>query len=175
MEHPEDIAKPGHTGTDGTRSLRGLRSTTPPYRLRVVSLDYSRALSYVTDYLGVAPIANFSNQTQYLDGARGIAGWRWLFIIEGVASCAGALVITWFMPDYPSTSEWLTPEERLGNTQGGHERIGEWEAVKLVIKDWRTWLLSLLYALSTGAQTIQYFVPTIVGALGWSSWVGQCE
>lgn len=127
-----------------------------------------------------------STQTQYLDGARGIAGWRWLFIIEGVASCAGALVITWFMPDYPSTSEWLTPEERLlaaqrlaydglGNTQGGHERISEWEAVKLVIKDWRTWLLSLLYALSTGAQTIQYFVPTIVGALGWTSWVGQCE
>ena len=99
-------------GTDGTRSPQDLRCTTPLYRWRVASLGYSPASSYVTDYIDVNSLANPSTQTQYLDGARGIAGWRWLFIIEGVASCAGALVITWFMPDYPSTSEWLTPEER---------------------------------------------------------------
>jgi peptidoglycan/LPS O-acetylase OafA/YrhL len=29
------------------------------------------------------------------------------------------------------------------------------------------------YMLSTGAQTIQYFVPTLIGALGWTGYIGQ--
>ena len=54
------------------------------------------------------------------------------------------------MADYPSTTRWLTPEERLlasqrlaydgiGNTQGASGRIGEWEAVKMAFTDWKVW------------------------------------
>lgn len=90
------------------------------------------------------------------------------------------------MADYPSNTRWLTPEERvlaaqrlaydgLANTQGAHGRTGEWEAFKMATTDWRTWLLVLLYALVTGAQTMQYFIPTLVESLGWTSWEGQCK
>lgn len=27
--------------------------------------------------------------------------------------------------------------------------------------------------LCTGAQTIQYFIPTLIGAMGWTGYVGQ--
>lgn len=90
------------------------------------------------------------------------------------------------MADYPSNTRWLTPEEQLlaaqrlaydglGNAQGASGRITEKEALKMVVKDWRTWVLALLYALVTGAQTIQYFIPTLVKSFGWTSWDGQCE
>ena len=90
-----------------------------------------------------------------------------------------------FMPDYPNNTMWLSPEERLlaaqrlaydglANTQGAHGRIGEWEATKMAFKDWRTWFLSFTVAMNLGAQTILYFAPTLVGALGWTSWQGQC-
>lgn len=90
------------------------------------------------------------------------------------------------MADYPSNTRWLTPDEQLlaaqrlaydglGNAQGASGRITEKEAFKMVVKDWRTWILALLYALVTGAQTIQYFIPTLVKSFGWTSWDGQCE
>ncbi|ORX38164.1 major facilitator superfamily domain-containing protein [Kockovaella imperatae] len=122
--------------------------------------------------------------TQHLDGKRGIQGWQWLFIIEGVGSSFLGC-FTWFiMPDYPSTTSWLTQEERLlaaqrlafdglANTQGTGERIESSKAVRLVLADWRTWIFVLMYMLSTGAQTIQYFVPTLVGSLGWTGYQGQ--
>lgn len=79
------------------------------------------------------------------------------------------------MPDWPSTTKFLSPEERLlaaqrlahdglGNTAGAQGHIGHWQAVKMAVVDWRTWMLTALYMLCTGAQTIQYFVPTLIGA-----------
>ncbi|WVR08625.1 hypothetical protein IAU60_005680 [Kwoniella sp. DSM 27419] len=122
--------------------------------------------------------------TQHLDGARGLEGWRWLFIIEGVGSSFVGL-FTWFiMPDWPSTTKFLSNEERilavqrlaydgLASTAGAQGHIGHWKAVKMVLVDWRTWVFTVLYMLCTGAQTIQYFVPTLIGALGWKGYVGQ--
>lgn len=89
------------------------------------------------------------------------------------------------MADYPSSTRWLTPEEQLlaaqrlaydglGNAQSAHERIDEKTALKMVVMDWRSWILALLYALVTGAQTINYFVPTLVKSFGWEGWQGQC-
>ena len=35
--------------------------------------------------------------------------------------------------------------------------------------------LVFLYMMITGAQTMQYFIPTLVGIFGWEDWEGQCE
>lgn len=121
--------------------------------------------------------------TQHLDGARGLAGWQWLFIIEGVGSSFLGCFTWMFMPDWPATTKFLTEEERvlaaqrlaydgLGNTTGG-EKTSEWKAVKLCFTDWRVYCLILLYMLSTGAQTIQYFVPTLVSSMGYSGYDAQ--
>src|SRR5258705_3537460 len=49
---------------------------------------------------------------QFLDGAAGLRGWQWLFLLEGLPS-----VIIGFLgfarpPDGPKSANWLTPEER---------------------------------------------------------------
>ena len=46
-----------------------------------------------------------------LDGAQGIAGWRWLFIIEGTITIAIGLCAGFFLPGYPANTRWLTDEE----------------------------------------------------------------
>ncbi|KAL5513452.1 hypothetical protein ACEPAH_3851 [Sanghuangporus vaninii] len=120
-----------------------------------------------------------------LNGSRGLAGWRWLLLIEGVAS-SFAGCFTWIvLPDWPATTRWLSQEERdlaiarlksdgiassgsEGSTQPSHT-----EALKSAFKDWRTWGLSFMYMLATGSQTIQYFVPTLVGQLGYSGYMLQ--
>lgn len=94
--------------------------------------------------------------TQYLDGARGLRGWQWLFLIEGLASSFVGLFAWMILPDYPSTTMWLSPEERvlaaqrlaydgIGHTQGATAHVGEWEACKMVFRDWRSWVFVVLY------------------------------
>ena len=47
-----------------------------------------------------------------MDGVAGLAGWRWLFIIEGAATIALALALPWIVPETVGSATWLTPDEK---------------------------------------------------------------
>lgn len=42
----------------------------------------------------------------------GIAGWRWLFVLEGIPALVFGCAILVCLPDLPDTAKWLKPEER---------------------------------------------------------------
>jgi MFS family permease len=111
-----------------------------------------------------------------LDGSMGIAGWRWLFIIEGVITIGVAIAAGFILPDYPATTKWLSEEERnfaswrlmvdINETDDTHSR-SIWEGVKLCLTDYRLYLFVLTQHLSILSQTFQYFFPSIVQTLGF--------
>lgn len=41
-----------------------------------------------------------------------IAGWRWLFILEGAPALLGALAVLLLLPDRPVNAKWMTDEEK---------------------------------------------------------------
>lgn len=47
-----------------------------------------------------------------MTGIRGYNGWRWIFIIEGLATVLLALVAKFFIVDWPETSKFLNDTER---------------------------------------------------------------
>jgi|SRR5215468_2295207 len=47
-----------------------------------------------------------------LDGALGVPGWRWLFLLEGLPSVAVGVACLARLDDGPATAAWLAPEER---------------------------------------------------------------
>ncbi|KAI9491329.1 major facilitator superfamily domain-containing protein [Zychaea mexicana] len=47
-----------------------------------------------------------------LDGAHGMRGWKWLFIIEGLIGVAIGVVGFFLIPDYPHNTRWIVGEER---------------------------------------------------------------
>ncbi|ETN40641.1 uncharacterized protein HMPREF1541_04920 [Cyphellophora europaea CBS 101466] len=152
---------------------------------------YELASRYAWLYTSVAVAGALSGLlagviTEYMDGAGGIRGWRWLFILEGLASVLVGVIVYFVMPDYPTStkSKFLTEEERIlacnrlavdgiGLTQGAHTKVGEWQAFKMACTDWRTWMLCLLFVLGTGSQTMQYFVPSLVKEFGWEGHTAQ--
>ncbi|KAI1327643.1 allantoate permease [Xylariaceae sp. FL0255] len=113
-----------------------------------------------------------------LSGAHGIAGWRWLFIIEGSITIGLALTSIFVLPNYPATTKWLTHEEqayaqwRLVEDTGEADLAGTIslkEGLKMAITDPRLWLFTLLQHVSIVSQAFQYFFPTIVKTLGYGS------
>ncbi|KAK8086121.1 hypothetical protein PG994_001095 [Apiospora phragmitis] len=113
-----------------------------------------------------------------LNGAHGIAGWRWLFIIEGSITVAAALSSIFILPNYPATTKWLSREEqayaqwRLIDDTGEADSAGAStlkEGVLLALRDPRLYLFTLLQHASLLSQSFQYMFPAIVQTLGYGS------
>src|SRR5882762_3956082 len=47
-----------------------------------------------------------------LDGAMGLKGWQWLFIIEGVPSVLLGIVTWFYLTDRPAQATWLSAEQK---------------------------------------------------------------
>ncbi|KAF4950354.1 hypothetical protein FSARC_13218 [Fusarium sarcochroum] len=119
-----------------------------------------------------------------LDGARGIAGWRWLLLIEGVVTVVCGFGLYFALPDYPRNSKMLTPEQRLlghvrilhdhnDSVQPGKNDLTPLQAFAAVLKDGRTWLFLILYTCNILGLTISYFIPTMLKGLGYTSITAQ--
>jgi ACS family tartrate transporter-like MFS transporter len=55
--------------------------------------------------------APFSALILHLDWL-GMAGWRWVFILQGIAPVILGIITFFYLTDYPSQAKWLTPDER---------------------------------------------------------------
>ncbi|KAI1084549.1 putative MFS transporter [Whalleya microplaca] len=113
-----------------------------------------------------------------MSGARGIAGWRWLFIIEGCITVVVAISAAFILPNYPATTKWLTPEERayaqwrLVNDTGEADLADAAsikDGVMMALKDPRLYLFTLIQHSSLLTQAFQYFFPTILKTLGYGN------
>ncbi|KAJ3035727.1 hypothetical protein HDV00_003439 [Rhizophlyctis rosea] len=49
---------------------------------------------------------------QHLNGAHGISGWRWMFIVEGIISVIIAIPGFFLIPDYPVNTKNISEEHR---------------------------------------------------------------
>jgi ACS family tartrate transporter-like MFS transporter len=47
-----------------------------------------------------------------LHGRLGLAGWQWLFLIEGLPAIVLSVVVLRWLPDWPETAAWLSGEEK---------------------------------------------------------------
>lgn len=119
-----------------------------------------------------------------LEGAKGIPGWRWLLLIEGIITVACGFGLYFLLPNYPRNSKFLTPEQRLlGHVRmlcdrnetivPEDEMMTPVQAVKSVLTDPRTFYLLAMYMLNLLALTITYFIPTMLKGLGYTEVTAQ--
>ncbi|KAI2997176.1 Flavofamily protein [Aspergillus niger] len=109
-----------------------------------------------------------------------LASWRWLFIIEGLATIAVALIAMALLPDFPATTKWLTEAERVVAqarlaTDAGSESAPEEQKVPLsqavvrAAKDVRTWIFACMQMATTATISFSHFFPTLIKGIGFTN------
>ena len=77
--------------------------------------DYmGRAISrfYVSAPLSKVFMGVIAGPLLGLQGRAGLAGWQWLFLVEGLPAVLLSAVVLFCLPDKPAAVAWLTPAEK---------------------------------------------------------------
>jgi len=111
-----------------------------------------------------------------MDGTAGYEGWRWIFILEGIATVLVAGGSFWMLHDYPDTAKFLTPAEkqfmhdRLALDSDGCSQEFKYKFALDAFKDWKVWAFALMFQ---GALMPLYcfslFSPTLTANLGYTA------
>ncbi|KAK5194178.1 hypothetical protein LTR20_006130 [Exophiala xenobiotica] len=111
-----------------------------------------------------------------MEGVAGIQAWRWMFILGGASTILVAVVAFWVLPDFPSNTRWLSPEERavaewrliLDAGQVDEDGDPSWShGVKSTVWDWRVHVFALMGLLVSLAASTNGFFPSVVKTLGF--------
>ncbi|OAQ68887.1 MFS transporter [Pochonia chlamydosporia 170] len=115
---------------------------------------------------------------QKMDGLRGIAGWAWIFIIEGLLTIVVGFISYFMVHDFPDEARFLTPEDRarvllrLKNDKqhsAQHEDF-KWDYMWAAIKDWKTYNGMLIYmGPLMPLYSFSVFLPTIIQSMSWTT------
>jgi len=107
-----------------------------------------------------------------LDGLWGLAGWKWLFILEGLPAVIFGFVVVRVLADRPEDASWLSPEEKTALTTllaaETRERVrtGTWA----VIKDARVLICGAIqFGFTLGSYGVLFWLPQIIKASGVSN------
>ena len=103
----------------------------------------------------------------------GLAGWQWVFILEGIPAVILGVVTIFYLTDWPREAAWLLPEEKewiVGELErekalkrAAHSHLG----ILTSLRHPQVLLLGLIYFCSvTAYYGLNLWMPTIVKDLG---------
>ena len=102
------------------------------------------------------------------DGGLGIAGWQWLFVLEGLPAAGLALVVLLVLAERPRQARWLDAaasdwlEQELASEPAAR-RVGGWTGA---LRQRRVWWLAAAYFLFAGGLIGSlYWLPKLVRAV----------
>ncbi|MFK4723971.1 ACS family tartrate transporter-like MFS transporter [Bradyrhizobium niftali] len=100
-----------------------------------------------------------------MDGHLGLAGWQWLFIIEGIPAVLIGLALLKLLANRPQEATWLTPEEKriIIASLDNEKRDRAVSRLGLALRDIRVWLCTIVYlGFTVGSYGIQIWLPQIL-------------
>jgi nitrate/nitrite transporter NarK len=131
-------------------------------------------------FLLAVPLSNalaaaLSSPILALQGALGLAGWQWLFILEGAPTILLGLLALFVLADGPSSVRWLNPREQhaLAATLAAEARTAGAQSIKAALSSPLVWLLAVAYfGVNMSLTALGMWLPQVVHGLGNFSAIG---
>ena len=137
------------------------------YRARIIGL-FMAAIP-LSSVIG-SPVSSLLLQ---LDGAFGMQGWQWLFLMEAIPAVLMSVAVFFYLTDRPAEAAWLEPEER----EWLRVRLAREEAQRVSARHFsvaealgntRVLLLGMVYfGINATNYGLSFFLPQIVRDFGF--------
>ncbi|MEE4663470.1 MFS transporter [Pseudomonas alliivorans] len=107
-------------------------------------------------------------------GQGGMAGWQWMFLIQGLPTVALGVLAFFLLCDKVEDARWLTPEQRqrvkadITRDELNRPVQGK-RSVTSVLTMPVIWILGFIYfCIQSGVYAINFWLPSIIKHLGFS-------
>jgi ACS family tartrate transporter-like MFS transporter len=131
----------------------------------------SRAVSrfYISLPLSSAVMGALAGTLLGLGGRSGLAGWQWLFLLEGLPAVVLSILFLLYLPDGPEKAPWLDEEERdwlrmaLAKDDAAAGAVHSGSEVAHALRQVRVWVLGLfLLCLYIGNYGYIFSAPAMI-------------
>ncbi|KAK3389411.1 major facilitator superfamily domain-containing protein [Podospora didyma] len=116
---------------------------------------------------------------QSMDGIAGLAGWRWIFIVEGILTMIVGMASFWMVHNFPEDATFLGEVDRARVIA----RLAEdrqlpwcrletfsWKTIWTSLTDWKTWMGMIIFS---GAlmpvYSISLLMPSVISTLSFTT------
>jgi len=108
-----------------------------------------------------------------LKGAAGLAGWQWLFLMEGIPAIVLGIAVLMYLPNGPEDATWLTADEkkmlmevRLQPDTTKADATGIADTTRATLTSATVWMFGLTYfCIVSALYGITFWMPTILQGL----------
>ncbi len=115
--------------------------------------------------------APLSSGILQMEGAAGLHGWQWLFLIEGLPSFLLAFAVLKFLPNGPEDAAWLNEGERAAvASRLASEPPRKHDAFWPMLRDGRVWALAIPdFGIVLSTYGLGLWMPLIVKGMGYTT------
>ena len=113
-----------------------------------------------------------------LNGVSGLAGWQWLFLVEGLPAILLGVIVLLYLTDRPKAARWLVPAERswLVNELAAERtacRAAHSFGTFAALTNTTVWQLGIIFLLAAlGFYGYSFWSPLVIKSLTGSSDLG---
>ncbi|KFY42176.1 hypothetical protein V494_02541 [Pseudogymnoascus sp. VKM F-4513 (FW-928)] len=142
-----------------------------------IEMPWRIALFYSVGQISGAISGLLAYLIGFMDGLGNLAGWRWLFLLEGLPAIILAVVAVFGLPDYPQTTRFLTPEERnfliqrlSSSAPTGESKKLDFASLRVLFADPTLYTFGIYWiAHGIGGFGVSYALPTVIYELGFTT------
>lgn len=106
---------------------------------------------------------------KFMDGAHGLPGWQWLFILEGLPAVVLGLIVWRHLDDEIDHAKWLSPAEKQywSRKVDQDAKAAETHHFGAALREPATYTLSLIYmCLAAGIYGLVFWMPQLIKTAG---------
>ena len=116
-----------------------------------------------------APLSTFI--MEQMNHVAGWAGWRWMFVLEGLPAVLGGVACWFLLTDRPSKAKWLKPEERdwlegaIAAERAGQTQVKSLNTLKAITDPGVLYLSIVFFIYQCGSFGVTYWLPQLIKSL----------